>query len=107
MKPFSPEDNDCVDTMKLFGDYWTLRIIGALGEHGETRFCDVQRAVDNCNPVTLTDRLKRLEAAELLVRTDASGEKTCVTYALSARGREALPIITAIHNFSTKIETTV
>jgi DNA-binding HxlR family transcriptional regulator len=95
---------ECKGAMKLIGDYWTLRIISALGQSGPTRFCDVQRAVDNCNPVTLTDRLKKLEAAHLLVRTDETGEKNCVTYDLTSLGREALPIIRAIDKFSAKAE---
>lgn len=107
MKPFFSDDHTCTGTMKLLGDYWTLRIIGTLGDMGATRFCDVQRAVDNCNPVTLTDRLKKLEAAKMLIRTDADGEKNCVTYDLTELGRQALPVVTAIHNFSVKAESVV
>lgn len=101
----SPNSPTCTGTMKLLGDYWTLRIISALGENGQTRFCDVQRAIDNCNPVTLTDRLKKLEAAKLLKRIDESGgEKSCVTYGLTDLGKETLPVIAAINTFSAKAE---
>jgi len=94
-----------VEAIKLLGDYWTLRIINRLGE-GEVRFCDLQRAVDNCNPVTLTNRLKKLEEAGLISRIVDPDEKNCVTYNLTSLGHKALPVIAAIDSFSEKSRTT-
>lgn len=90
-----------MEAIKLLGDYWTLRIIGRLGAD-ETRFCDLQRAIDNCNPVTLTNRLKRLEEAGLINRIVDPDEKNCVVYNLTGLGREALPVIAAINKFTEK-----
>ena len=61
--------DSCNASIKLLGDYWTLRIIDSL-ESGELRFCELQRQIDNLNPVTLTARLKKLEDAELIDRHD-------------------------------------
>lgn len=88
----------CVSTLKLLGDYWTLRIIDAL-QADELRFCQVQRRVDNLNPVTLTDRLKKLEEAELVARTEDTVDKISVTYRLTERGMQALPVLDAINDF--------
>lgn len=88
----------CISTLKLLGDYWTLRIIDAL-QAGELRFCEVQRRVDNLNPVTLTDRLKKLEEAELVTRAEDTVDKISVTYRLTERGTQALPVLDAINNF--------
>lgn len=90
----------CASTLKLLGDYWTLRIIDAL-QDGELRFCEVQRRVDNLNPVTLTDRLKKLEDAKLLVRKEDTLDKVSVTYTLTSLGKKSLPIIDAINRFAT------
>ena len=89
----------CVSTMKLLGDYWTSRIIDALGQKAE-RFCDLQRAVDNCNPVTLTDRLKKLEEARLIDRMPRPDDNSKVTYALSPLGQESLSVIEALNKFA-------
>lgn len=91
----------CVPTLKLLGDYWTLRIIDAL-EPGELRFCEVQRMVSNLNPVTLTDRLKKLEDAKLINRHEETVDKISVSYSLTQLGREALPVLNAINDFSSK-----
>jgi DNA-binding HxlR family transcriptional regulator len=90
-----------MEAIKILGDYWTLRIIDRLGE-GEIRFCDLQRAVDNCNPVTLTNRLKKLEETGLVSRIADPDEKNCVTYKLTGRGQDALPVIAAIDTFAKK-----
>jgi DNA-binding HxlR family transcriptional regulator len=91
----------CEGTMKLLGDYWTLRIVDALRSE-EVRFCELQRILDNVNPVTLTNRLKKLEEARLVSRSEETIDKISVAYSLSELGREVLPIIKALDRFSAK-----
>lgn len=91
--------HNCSDSLKLIGDYWTLRIIDVLRE-GEQRFCQLQREVDNLNPATLTDRLKTLETLRLISRSEETQSKISVTYSLTSRGKEVLPIINAINKFA-------
>ncbi|MDQ3064660.1 MAG: helix-turn-helix transcriptional regulator [bacterium] len=92
----------CATTMKLLGDYWTLRIIDSL-RTDNLRFCELQRRVDNLNPVTLTSRLKKLETSGLLNRIEDLEDEISVNYELSSKGRNALPVIDALNKFSTKI----
>lgn len=89
----------CITTLKLLGDYWTLRLIDALRD-STLRYCQLQRSVDNLNPVTLTNRLKKLEAAGLVERHDDTTDKAAVTYQLTERGRQALPVIDALDSFA-------
>jgi len=89
----------CIKSMKLLGDYWTLRIIDALSS-GEVRFCELQRIIDNINPATLTSRLKKLEASKLIIRNQKTLDKISVTYALTPHGYDAIPVIEALNNFS-------
>jgi DNA-binding HxlR family transcriptional regulator len=91
----------CAATLKLLGDYWTLRIIDAL-EPGPLRFCELQRNVDNLNPATLSGRLKKLEQANLLSRHEDQADKGAVSYFLSPLGRESLPVLEALDSFSSK-----
>lgn len=90
------------DSLKLLADYWTLRIVDAL-KGGELRYCQLQRAVGNVNPVTLSNRLKKLEDAQLIIRAEESLNKLSVVYSLSQLGREAVPVINSINRFSQKV----
>jgi DNA-binding HxlR family transcriptional regulator len=91
----------CEPSLRLLGDYWTLRIIDAL-QTGELRFCELQRSLGNLNPVTLTNRLKKLEDAQLINRTEDTPDKVSVTYSLTTLGTEVLPVIDAVNVFSVK-----
>lgn len=88
-----------IGSLQLLGDFWTLRIIAAL-QDDELRYCGLQRAAQNVNPVTLTNRLKKLEDAGLVNRTEDGPDKNCVKYSLTSRGRQALPVLAAIDRFS-------
>lgn len=91
----------CIPSVKLLGDYWSLRIIDAL-RRGEQRFCSVQRELDNVNPATLTARLKALETANIVTRNQETIDKLSVTYSLTSLGQEALLVVDAINDFSAK-----
>ena len=85
--------------LRLLGDYTTLRIIDFL-RFGELRFTELQRTIGDVNPVTLTSRLKRLEAMKIVERTRSTLNRQSVTYRLSARGGKLLPVLREIQNFS-------
>lgn len=89
----------CDKVLKAIGDYWTLSIIGALGE-GERRFCELERSVAGVNPVTLTARLKSMEEIGFITRTVEDETKIPVLYGLTAKGRDLLPITKSIRAFA-------
>ena len=99
MKKTDTKHKICVKSLKLLGDFWTLRIIDSLRER-ELRFCEVQRSVDNLNPATLTDRLQKLEIAGLLSRDTDPNNKMSVSYSLTDSGRAALPVLDAVELFA-------
>lgn len=101
MKTVTKQPATCVTTLKLLGDYWTLRIIDTLDEHGELRYCELQRTVDNLNPVTLGNRLQRLEDAGLVSRCESPNNNT-VTYKLTDAGLDATAVIAALNRFAAK-----
>lgn len=88
------------DTLKVLGDFWTLRIIGAL-EAGPMRFCEIERKLQNSNPVTLTNRLKKLDEHGYITRHAEAVDKQSVSYELTARGQRVLPIVAALKDLST------
>ena len=93
------DDKKCLSSIKLLGDYHILRIIDAL-QDGDLRFCELQRRIDNLNPVTLTSRLKKLEEANLVDRTEDTEDKVSVSYSLTQIGHQALPVLEAVNTFS-------
>jgi DNA-binding HxlR family transcriptional regulator len=101
MNKSNPNLKTCTGSMQLLGDYWVLRIIYSLAS-GEARFTELARAVEGINPATLSSRLKKLEEAKLINRSEETVDKLSVTYSLTNLGKEALPVITALENFATK-----
>jgi DNA-binding HxlR family transcriptional regulator len=91
----------CTRSLKLLGDFWTLNIIGALRD-GELRYCDLQRAAGNVNPVTLSNRLRKLQDAGLIDR-NASHDDISVGYKLTTLGEAAIPVLAAVDTFSRKL----
>ena len=85
--------------LKLLADFWTLNIIDVL-QGGELRFNDIQRKVTGINPVTLVNRLKKLEQAKLVQREEETLCKLSVTYGLTKRGVRILPVIREIQHFA-------
>jgi DNA-binding HxlR family transcriptional regulator len=97
--PDQASHTTCAASLKLLGDYWTLRIIEALKSDG-LRFCALQRQVDNVNPVTLTTKLKKLEEAGLVTKIFTNDASAAPEYALTPLGKETLPVIWAVERFS-------
>lgn len=91
----------CEESLKLLADFWNLRIIEAL-KNESLRYCEVQRAVGNVNPATLTKKLHTLEVAKLIERTEDQ-EHIAVYYSLTKHGKNALPVLEAINTFSKKL----
>ena len=101
--PSLPSEEHCqAEALKLLGDYTTLRIIDFL-RSGALRFTELQRALGDTNSVTLTKRLKHLEAAGILSRREATFDRQSVTYSLSETGLGLLPVLAEIQNFTRRL----
>lgn len=101
MKPSQIEQKNtpCNAILKVVGDYWTLSIIQNIGKQ-KRRFCELERLLPDSNPVTLTARLKKMEAMDLLIRTKSPTDKISVLYSLTSQGRQLLPIAARIQKFA-------
>lgn len=87
------------ETLRLVGDFWTLRIIAVL-ETEDLRFCGIERALGDSNPATLTARLKKLEQHSVIARRDEDGD---TVYTLTRSGAKLLPIVRQIHDLSSEL----
>ncbi|MHB8841162.1 MAG: winged helix-turn-helix transcriptional regulator [Candidatus Aquicultor sp.] len=102
MKKRPTDHSKCKSVLKLIGDYWALNILMEL-RNGELRFSELQRAIEDISPVTLTNRLKKLDQAELISRTTQSRDKQSVVYGLNDCGWKLVPILDAIETVSLDI----
>ena len=90
MKPISPH-YPITATAHILGARWTLQIIDHLRE--PRRFCELQSLIEGINPRTLSQRLKFLELAGLLVHESAEMNPSYAVYRLTEEGVDLLPII--------------
>lgn len=87
----------CISSLKILGDFWTLRIVDVLKD-GELHYCEIQRLIEGVNTVTLTNRLKKLEGAGIITRREQS--RADVVYSLTEIGAKIIPVIDAVNDFS-------
>ena len=73
---------------------WTIVVLRELIA-GSTRFNDLRRGVPRMSPALLSQRLKDLEAADIVRRTALPKEPAVFEYQLTPRGRELRPLIEA------------
>jgi len=85
---------------RLLGARWTLQIIHHLRQ--PRRYCELQDLVGSINPRTFTQRLRTLQQAGLIERRTFADEPRHVEYALTQKGRELLPILDALAEWSQK-----
>jgi DNA-binding HxlR family transcriptional regulator len=71
---------------------WTLLLIRDLAE-GRSRFCELERSLEGISPRTLSLRLRALEDEGVLERHTFPEVPPRVEYALTAKGRDLLPIV--------------
>jgi DNA-binding HxlR family transcriptional regulator len=97
--PRFSEDHCQAEALKLLGDYVTLRIIDFLRAR-KLRFTELQRSMGDVNSVTLSNRLKRLEASGMIEREEATIDRQSVAYTLTRMGKGLLPVLREIQNFT-------
>jgi DNA-binding HxlR family transcriptional regulator len=73
---------------------WTVVLLRELIA-GSTRFNDLRRGVPRMSPALLSQRLKELEAANVIRRTPSSTEPGVFEYHLTTAGRELEPLVQA------------
>ena len=73
---------------------WTVVLLRELVA-GSTRFNELRRGLPKMSPALLSQRLKELEAAEIITRTPSTRETGVHEYHLTKSGRELEPLVSA------------
>ncbi len=85
-------------TGEIVGSKWTVLIVHDLSE-GPRRFTELEHACAGISPRTLAERLRWLEAEEIVVRRSYAESPPRVEYELTEKGRALQPIIDAMRAF--------
>ena len=88
-------------TAELIGNKWTPLIVRDLVA-GEKRFSELERSLQGISPKTLSERLKKLEEAQVISRTCFAEVPPRVEYALTNKGIALLPVIESMRTFGTE-----
>ena len=87
--------------VELLGRRWAGAIIRVL-LNGRTRYAAIREAIPNITDRMLSERLRELEAEELVVRHVTADIPVRVEYELTARGRDLDLAVTAIGKWAEK-----
>lgn len=79
--------------MGVISKRWALLILAVIGNHGRMRFVEILRELRGISPKTLTERLRELEAAELIKREAFPEIPPRVEYSLTEDGWELRGLI--------------
>lgn len=85
-------------TARLIGDVWTLLIVRDLID-GCKRFSELEESLGRISPKTLSQRLKMLEAAQIVTRHAHLEIPPRVEYGLTEKGQALGSIIEAMRTF--------
>ena len=100
------EPNQCPVRFGLgvFGDRWTLLIIRDMMFRGFTRFQDFLNAGEGISTNVLSDRLRRLEARQIISRKKAPADGRQVIYELTDKGKDLRPVMLAVMAWAKKYD---
>ncbi len=85
-------------SIDIIGKKWTGLIIRVLLD-GPKRFKDMKEQIPNMSDKMLTDRIKELEALDIIVRNVYPETPVRIEYALTPKGQDLRVVIEAIQNW--------
>lgn len=100
--PEQPENPLCENftrTFQILGRKWNGLIIETLLIGGAKRFLEISRAIPVCSDRVLVERLKELEAVNIINRVTYE-DSSLIEYKLTCAGEAMRPMMAAIHDWS-------
>lgn len=85
--------------LDLLGERWTLLIVRQLGL-GPQRFSNLLDGLEGIGTNLLSERLKQLQACEVITKTTLSGPGNSRGYALTERGEQLTPVLRALADWA-------
>ena len=91
--------------LDVVGDRWTLLVVRELMIRGACRYTDLLEGLPGIATNLLTDRLRELEAAELVQREAAPPPVATTLYQLTDVGLELAPVLSALGRWGSRFMT--
>lgn len=92
----------CVaSAMQVIGNKWTALIIKELAT-GPKRFGEIEKAVGEISPRTLSQRLDDLESDNILSKTSYHEVPPRVEYTLTPKGQDLIPVLRSMAEWGNK-----
>ena len=90
--------------VELLSGTWTTYILWLLHVHGPLRFGQLRKQMPTISAKVLTDRLRMLEEAGVLLRKQENSIPPKVTYSFSKRGKQLNTMLDEINKLAKKWE---
>jgi DNA-binding HxlR family transcriptional regulator len=90
-------------TLDVVGDRWALLIVRELLLVGSCRYTDLRHGLPGIATNLLADRLRELEEAGVVRRTDAPPPIATTLYELTPRGLELAPVLRALGTWGAEL----
>ena len=93
-------DSSCsvVACAEILGAKWTAVLVHDLSE-GPRRFSELEHSCPGISPRTLTERLRAVEHARIVVRRSYAVSPRRIEYELTEKGQGLLPIIDEMRRY--------
>jgi DNA-binding HxlR family transcriptional regulator len=88
--------------LDVLGERWTLLIVRQLGL-GPQRFSDLLEALEGIGTNLLSERLKQLQAYDVITKTTLSGPGSTHAYALTERGEQLTPVLRGLAGWASAL----
>lgn len=98
--PDQPVSCPLTALFSLLSGPWTCLIIWHLSQHESLRFLELKRQVGAISAKILTERLRMLEEAGIVLRKATPNSPPQVSYRLSVRGQELRTAFAALHDLA-------
>lgn len=85
-------------TLDVVGDRWTMLILRELS-WGRRRYSTLLESLKGISTNLLSDRLKKLEEAEMVVQAPYSTHPPRSEYKLTAKGKAFVPVLQAMRQY--------
>jgi DNA-binding HxlR family transcriptional regulator len=90
-------------TLDVVGDRWTMLILRDLS-WGRRRYTALLESLKGISTNLLSDRLKKLEEAKMIVQVPYSTHPPRSEYRLTAKGKAFVPILVALRDYGEQWE---
>lgn len=88
--------------LEIIGDKWSPLVLKEIAEQGPRRFSDIATALSGLSPRTLSQRLERLEADGIIVKTVYCERPIRHEYSLTEKGTDLMSVIVAMGRWGEK-----